>query len=224
MLHAEKYPTVPLYYRFLYNQICILLQPIPDSRIGNGKKQDIKLILDRTASYVHVANKLASQLNVEATKIRFISSDSVTNQPRDIIHFKPGKRIEEMLPNLPKPNEYAQFVSFENINTPIMYYEIMDVDVAELESRRSIEVNIIGPTLRKETKVTALVTRAGSVRQLLDQIIAKGKMEVKDPSKIRLYEAVDGKVTKEFSLDQTVDNVACEKLAVVYAEVRNIII
>lgn len=220
MINAEKYPSVPQYYKFLYNQVCILLQPLPDSRIGNGNKQDIKLILDRAASYVHVANRLASQLNVESTKIRFISFDPVTNQPRDIIHYKPGKRVEEMLPTLPKPNEYAQFVSFENINTPVMYYEVMDVDVAELESRRSIEVNIIGPTLRKETRVTALVSRAGSVRQLLDQVITKGKMEIKDPSKIRLYEAVDGKVTKEFSLDQTVDNVACEKLAVVYAEVN----
>ncbi|KAI7896456.1 uncharacterized protein EV154DRAFT_239233 [Mucor mucedo] len=218
LLNAEKYPSVPHYYKYLYNKVCILLQPVPDSRVGNGKKQDIKLILDRTASYAHVANRLASQLHVESTKIRFMSSDPATNQPRDIIHYKPGKRLEEMIPTLPKPNDYAQFVSFENINTPVMYYEIMDLDVAELESRRSIEVNIIGPTLRKETKVTALVTRAGSVRQLLDQVITKGKMEIKDPSKIRLYEAVDGKVTQEFSLDQTVDNVACEKTAVVYAE------
>jgi ubiquitin carboxyl-terminal hydrolase 7 len=121
---------------------------------------------------------------------------------------------------LPKPQDYAQFVSFDNINAPVLYYEVMDVDVADLESKRLIEVNIIGATLRKETKVTALVSRAGSVNQLLDQIISKGKMDVKDPNKIRLYEAVNGKVTKEFSPDQTVDNVASEKTAIVYAEVQ----
>ena len=103
---------------------------------------------------------------------------------------------------------------------PILYYEVLDVDISDLESKRSIEVVVLGSNLRKETKVSCLVSRAGSVGQLLDQIIVKGKMETKDPSKIRLFEAMDGKVTKEFSNDQTVDNVACEKSAVVYAEVN----
>lgn len=187
----------------------------------DGSRPEVKIVLDRTASYVVIAKTLASHLKVEASKIQFTSSDPITNQPRDVIVYKPGTKLEEMLPNIPKPSDYANFVSFDNVSTPVMYYEVMDVDVADLESKRSIDVTIIGPTLRKETKVTALVSRAGSVRQLLDQIIVKGKMDIKDPNKIRLYEAVDGKVTKEFSPDQTVDNVACEKSAVVYAEVIN---
>jgi ubiquitin carboxyl-terminal hydrolase 7 len=220
IVKSGQIALVPDYYASVYNQTYILFQPTPNSKTGHGNKQDVKIILDRTASYIIIANKLASHLKVEASKIRFTSSHPITNQPRDVIHYKPGTRLEEMLPNLPKPNEYAQFVRFENVNTPVMYYEVMDVDVADLESKRSIDVNIIGPTLRKETKVTVLVSRVGSVHQLLDQVIAKGKMDIKDPSKIRLFEAVDGKVTKEFSPDQTVDNVAVEKQAVVYAEVR----
>lgn len=210
--------SVPDYFTSLYNRTCILFKPKPSNSAKNTKHEEVRLILDRTASYITIANSLAAQLKVEASKIRFTSSHPITYQPRDIIHYKPGTRLEEMT-TLPKPQDYAQFVSFDNVNAPVLYYEVMDVDVADLESKRSIDVNIIGPTLRKETKVTALVSRAGSVQQLLDQIISKGKMDIKDPSKIRLYEAFDGKVTKEFSLDQTVDNVACEKSAVVYAEV-----
>ncbi|CAO3657616.1 unnamed protein product [Mucor hiemalis] len=210
--------TVPDYYNSLYNQTCILFQPTPNSKMKDGSRPEVKIVLDRTASYVVIAKTLASHLKVEASKIQFTSSHPITNQPRDVIVYKPGTKLEEMLPNIPKPSDYANFVSFDNVSTPVMYYEVMDVDVADLESKRSIDITIIGPTLRKETKVAALVSRAGSVRQLLDQIIVKGKMDIKDPNKIRLYEAVDGKVTKEFSPDQTVDNVACEKSAVVYAE------
>lgn len=213
--------SVPEYYAHLYNQCCVSFQPTPKNKTGNGNKQDFKLVLDRTSNYNLVATVLASKLNVGASKIRFTSSHPITNQPREVIQYKPGTKLEEMLPNLPKPNEYAQFINFDNVVTPVMYYEVMDVDVADLESKRSIDVNIIGPTLRKETKVTVLVSRVGSVHQLLDQVITKGKMDIKDPTKIRLFEAVDGKVTKEFSPDQTVDNVAIEKQAVVYAEVKD---
>ncbi|GAA5807685.1 hypothetical protein MFLAVUS_001059 [Mucor flavus] len=216
IVKSGRIATVPEFYNSLYNLTCILFQPTIYSK--NNNKQDVKIILDRTSSYADVTNKLAAQIGVSAGKLRLLPSHPITNQPREIVNYKPSTRLEEMIPNLPKPNEYAQFVSFENVNTPIMYYEVMDVDVADLESKRSIEVNIIGPTLRKETKVATLVSRAGSVRQLLDQVITKGKMEIKDASKIRLFEALDGKVTKEFSLDQTVDNVACEKNSIIYAE------
>ena len=211
--------SVPDYYNMLYNQTCILFQPTPNNNNNHEKKQEVKLVLDRTSNYITVANKLAQQLGLEASKIRFISSHPITNQPRDVILYKPSIKIEEMLPNIPKPSDYAQFVSFDNVGTPVLYYEVLDVDIADLDSKRSIDVTVIGSTLRKETKVNALVSRAGSVRHLLDQIIVKGKMDTKDPSKIRLYEAVNGKVTKEFSPDQTVDNVASEKTAIVYAEV-----
>lgn len=212
--------TVPDYYASLYNRACIMFQPHPNSKNDNGTKQEVKIILDRTSNYITIAKKLAEQIKVEASKLRFTSSHPITNQPRDVIEYKPNTKLEEMLHNIPKPSEYAQFISFDNVSTPVLYYEVLDVDVADLESKRSIDVIILGPTLRKETKVTALVSRVGSVHQLLDQVIAKGKMEVKDPNKIRLYEAVGGKVTKEFSPDQTVDNVACTEGAVVYAEVN----
>ncbi|RCH93495.1 hypothetical protein CU098_000880, partial [Rhizopus stolonifer] len=208
--------SVPDYYASLYNKACVLFKPKPN--VNNSKHDEAKLVLNRTANYNMIATQLADELGVEATKIRFTSSHPITNQPRDIIPYKPTTRLQDMLLNLPKPQEYLQFVNFDHISPPMLYYEILDVDVADLESKRSIEVVIIGPTLRKETKVNALVSRAGSVRQLLDQVITKGKMEIKDPDRIRLYEAIEGKVTKEFSLDQTVDNVAIEKSAIVYAE------
>lgn len=207
--------TAPDYYASLYNRSFVLFKPLPSTQ----HKQEAKLVLNRHSSYTAVAQELAKEIGANPNRIRFTSSHPITHQPREVIAYKPTAKLEEMMPNLPKPADYQQFVSFEKMNTPILFYETLEVDLADLESKRSIEVSVLGPTLRKETKVTALVSRAGTVRQLLDQVIAKSKMEVKDPAKIRLYEAVDSKLTKEFSLEQPVDNVATEKNAIVYAEV-----
>ncbi|KAI8991002.1 hypothetical protein BDF20DRAFT_903898 [Mycotypha africana] len=210
--------SVPDYYQSLYNRVGVLFKPKPNSE-NNSQHEEIKLTLDRTASYVTVAKSLADPLKVEASKIRFTNSYAVTHQPREVIHYKPGTRLEEMV-TLAKPQEYLQCANFDtSAPLSVMYYEVLDIDVADLETKRSMDVIVLGPTLRKETKITVLLARTGSVRQLLEQIISKGKMEVKDPARIRLYEAVDGKVTKEFSLDQTIDNVATTgKSTVVYAE------
>ncbi|KAG1172248.1 hypothetical protein G6F70_001903 [Rhizopus microsporus] len=206
--------TAPDYYASLYNRSFVLFKPLPSTQ----HKQEAKLVLNRHSSYTAVAQELAKEIGANPNRIRFTSSHPITHQPREVIAYKPTTKLEEMIPNLPKPADYQQFVSFEKMNTPILFYETLEVDLADLESKRSIEVSVLGPTLRRETKVTALVSRAGTVRQLLDQVIAKSKMEVKDPAKIRLYEAVDSKLTKEFSLEQPVDNVATEKNAIVYAE------
>ncbi|EIE78675.1 hypothetical protein RO3G_03379 [Rhizopus delemar RA 99-880] len=214
ILKKGNIASVPEYYASLYNRTMILFKPLPSA----NNKQEIKLILNRTATYTVIAKALAKELGADANRIRFTACHPITHQPRETITYKPTLRLEEMMPSLPKPNEYQQFVSLEKMNTPSLFYELLEVDIADLESKRSIEVNVLGPTLRKETKVTALVSRAGTVRQLLDQVILKGKMEAKDPAKIRLYEALDGKLTKEFSLEQPVDNVATEKNAIVYAE------
>lgn len=215
---------MPDYYTSLYNQTCILFKPKPNST-NNSSHEEAKIVLDRTYSYSRVASKLAEKLNVEASKIRFsISYANNSNQPGPAIAYKPAIKLQDMVYTLPKHAELTQlgelgaYVNPDHYPIHVLFYEVMDVDVADLETKRSIEVNIIGPTLRKETKITAVIPRTGSVQQLLDQAIMKGKMETKDPSKIRLFEVMNGKVTKEFSLDQTIDNVATEKSAIVYAE------
>ncbi|KAI8347676.1 hypothetical protein BD560DRAFT_493139 [Blakeslea trispora] len=205
--------SVPDYYVSLYNKSCVLFKPKPN--VVQAQHDEVRVVLDRTSNYRAIAAQLAAKIGVEANKIRFTASHPITHQPREVIQYKSTTRLEEMLSNLPKPQDYLQLVGFDHADVPILYYEVLDVDVSDLESKRSIEVIVLGSNLRKETKVTCLVSRTGSVRQLLDQIVIKARM---DSGKIRMYEVVDGKVTKEFSNDQTVDNVACEKSAIVYAE------
>ncbi|KAI9264786.1 hypothetical protein BY458DRAFT_587512 [Sporodiniella umbellata] len=206
--------TAPDYYNSLYNRTLIMFKPLP-SIID---KKEVKIVLDRTSSYASIAKALAKEIGADANRIRFTASHVVTLQPREAIGYKPTLKLEDMVPYLPKPADYQQFISFDKMNTPCLFYELLEVDLADLESRRSIEVNVLGSNLRKDTKVTTLVPRSGTVTQLLDQIILKGKMEVKDPNKIRLFEVVDSRLIKEFSLEQPIDNVAVEENTTVYAE------
>ncbi|KAI8886846.1 cysteine proteinase [Backusella circina FSU 941] len=201
--------SAPDYYRHLYHQAVVSFEPI------DAKRKGVQLKLDRTLPYSAVAARLASELNVEAGKIRLMTD---TDTPAHLVQYKPDTKLEEMVPDLPVPEDYMQHNQFERVHMPTLYYEVLDINVADLESKRSIDVTVVGPTLRQGTKVTALVSRVGTVQQLLEMIVAKTKLDIKDPSLIRLFEVENGLVTKEFSPDQTVDSVATEEDAMVYAE------
>jgi ubiquitin carboxyl-terminal hydrolase 7 len=187
-----------------------LFEPVED-------QEGVQLVLDRTLPYSAVVARLASQLNVEAGKIRLMDD---RDTPAHLVQYKEDTPLEVMVSDLPSPEDYMHHIEFARVHTPIVYYEVLDINVADLESKRSIDVTVVGPTLRQGTKVTALVSRIGTVKQLLETIIAKAKLEIEDPSLIRLFEVENGLVTKEFSPDQTVDSVATEENAMVYAEVK----
>jgi ubiquitin carboxyl-terminal hydrolase 7 len=210
--------TLPNYCSQLYNQAAVLFKPTGESK----SLPEIVLVMDRTSTYSMIALKLATQLKVEvASKIRFTEANSITGQPRSIIQYKPGIRLEDMVLNLPKPQDYLQHVGFDHIIKPILFFEVLEVDVADLDSKRSIDITVIGQNMRKENKISVIVPRISTVGLLLNTIISKAKLDVHDPMKVRLFEVQNALIVKEFSLEQTVDCVTQEKSVTIYAEVRS---
>ncbi|KAI8877977.1 cysteine proteinase [Backusella circina FSU 941] len=208
--------TLPNYCSHLYNQAAVLFKPTGESK----SLPEITLVMDRTSTYSTIALRLATQLKVEvASKIRFTEANSITGQPRSIIQYKPGVRLEDMVLNLPKPQDYLQHVGFDHVIKPILFYEVLEVDVADLDSKRSMEITVIGQTLRKENKISVLVPRISTVSMLVNTIISKAKLDVHDPMRVRLFEVQNAVIIQEFSLEQTVDCVTQEKAVTIYAEI-----
>lgn len=222
-----RFTSVVDYYASIYHRVCIMFKPKPTNNNNNNNKyrDEIKLILNRTWTYSTVASKIAERLNVEASKIQLTSAyNNMSTSPRGVSILSPGglkpsMRLEEMLPMLPKATDYAQFVGFEHISAPVLFYEVLEVDVADLKTKRTMDVVLIGSNLRKETKINCIMPRTATVYQLLEQVITKGKANVKEPFKMRLFDVKESRIIKEFSLDDTVDSIANEKSTITYAEV-----
>ncbi|KAG0193985.1 hypothetical protein DFQ28_002094 [Apophysomyces sp. BC1034] len=209
MVEQGRHATVREFYTVVHNRIVVLFKPKVDKR-----GQEVKLNLDRRAGYYYVARELGKLVGAEPSRIRFSTANFMTNKPKDVLAYSPTMNIEQMVPSMLSAGEYAQAVSIESIRTPVVFYEVLDFSVADLETKRFIKVNLLGETLRDEIQVTVLVPKTGFVRDLANVVQTKSKI---DPEQLRLFEVTDGRIVKEFSLDQPIDNVG-DKLSVLYAE------
>ncbi|KAF7729663.1 hypothetical protein EC973_004036 [Apophysomyces ossiformis] len=209
MVEQGRHATVRAYFGAIQNRVIILFKPKVDKR-----GQEVKLQLNRRSTYYQVARELGKALGAEPTKIRFTTANSVTNKPKEVLPYSASLDLEQMAPMMPTSTEYAQALSLDSVRVPVVYYEILDYSIMDLETKRFMKIHVLGDTLREEATLTVLVPKTGFVRDLAEEIQTKNKL---DPQQLRLYEVSEGKIVKEFSLDQPIDNVG-DKLSVLYAE------
>lgn len=206
------------YFAAVYNRVMVEFKPKTDKR-----GREVTLTLDRRASYNTVARELAKVLEADASKIRFTTANTVTKQPKDVISYASRLSLEAMTPSMLNALDYAHSVGLESIPPPILYYEVLDVNLADLETKKSLKISILHPTLRDETSVNVLVPRTGSGRELFEALCAKGKLENKSAEKIRVYEVVGGRITCELSMDQPIDDLGDKAGSALYAEVKDLL-
>lgn len=214
-MHAEgRFATVREYFASIYNRVMVEFRPKADKRL-----QEVTLTLDRRSTYLTVARELAKAVDAEPTKLRFTTAHTLTRQPKDVLPYSSRLTLEMMAPGMPNAAEYAHAVSIESVTPPVIYYEVLDVSLVDLETKKSFKVNVLHPTLRDETPVDVLVPKTGVGRDLIQAIVAKSKLDTKDLEKIRVFEVVDGQIVTELSLDQPVDALSVKVGATLYAEV-----
>lgn len=207
--------TVREYFASLYHQVEVEFKPKTDKR-----GEEVKLKLDRRIMYSSVARDLAKALPLECDpmRIRFTTA-GLSKQPKDVLPYSPRLALENMVPGLWSAADYALAADRAQVPPGLIYYEVLDVSVADLETKKSLKVNVIYPTLRDETTVHALVPRTGIVRDLVASVCAKAKIDAAEPEHVRVFETSDGKISAEFSPDQSIDSVN-DKSAHIYAEVK----
>ncbi|ORX43087.1 cysteine proteinase [Hesseltinella vesiculosa] len=231
-------PNVREYYKLMYNQVLVQFKEKTEKRDSNGGNGNvgvnggapgalttngdtIQLILNREATYDQVARELGHKLGCVSSKIRLTTANPVTKQPKEVIHFRSNMQLEEMARGIFRAQEYAHAVTLETLTPiPLIYYEVLDVSMAVLENQRSLQVTLLGPGgIRDETTLTLNVPRVGSVSSLVPALVQskKCKIDVSAPERLRFFESVGGRITKEFSLDQPIDNVS-ENVPILYIE------
>ncbi|KAI8145421.1 hypothetical protein BJV82DRAFT_603604 [Fennellomyces sp. T-0311] len=208
--------TVRDFYSALFNRVVVNFKPKLDKQ---GK--EISLKLDRRATYGHVARELAKALNADQHKLMFTTANPTTKQPKEPLSHSTRMTLETMIPSMANAHEYAHAVSIDSIPAPVMYYDILDVNLADLESKKSIRVTLLHPTLRDESTINVLVPRAGIASDITQAVCAKSKIDSKaSPDHLRVFEVIDGRIASVLTADQTVSGLGDKPGSAVYVEVK----
>lgn len=141
-MKAGGYADAREYYDYLLNRIVVKFHP----KVPSDPEQDIfEITLSRKMSYDQFSAKVGERLGVNPTHIRFSTVNAATAKPKATIRRNPNQTLSQIL--LPQFGTYTA-----NQRHDALYYEIMDMSLSEMETKKSIKVTLVTDGLAKEVR------------------------------------------------------------------------
>jgi len=174
--------------------------------------EEFELVLSTKLSYDKFSEKVGEKLGVNPTHLRFYTVNVNTGVPR-----APVKRQapNQTLLNILNPTGYSQLSMTQRHDS--LYYEVLDISLAELDTKKSIKITLLNESTAKEDTYDVLVTKSGVIEDLIEALVKKAKIPGEDEGgKMHVYEASNHKFFRE--LDRTYPVISINDYAQVIAE------
>lgn len=153
-----------------------------------------KLDLSRKMSYEQFSAKVGEYLKIDPTHIRFSTINSTTGKAKMAV-----KRNATNLTQILSP----AFGTYGNSNQrdDALFYEILDMSLTELDTKKSLRVIYLAADLSKEEVLDILVPKMGTFRDLYAGIEKKVTLNKEMVEYLRVYEISNGKIYREYRPD-----------------------
>ncbi|OZJ04728.1 hypothetical protein BZG36_01825 [Bifiguratus adelaidae] len=198
----QSYATAPEYYDYLQNRIFVTFKPKFDKAA-----EEFELVLSRKDNYDAVATKVAKHLNADPNNIRFTTANSTNGSPKSVLK----RSVYQILADMVQPLYGASLMN-------LLYYEVLQFSVAEMETKKAVKVNWLGNGLQPDTIIELLVPKISNIGDLCETLKAKHvKLDPAGTNEIRVYEAVGNKIDREFASHESVSSIN-STYATLYAE------
>ena len=114
------------------------------ARLPKNDDEVFELALSRKMSYDQFSAKVGERLKVDPTHIRFSTMNATTLKPKAIIKRNPNQNLWQIL--------MPQFNSYNNSNqkSDSLFYEVMEMSLSELETKKSMKVTWVSEGVMKE--------------------------------------------------------------------------
>lgn len=97
-------------------------------------------------SYDQFSAKVGEHLGVIPTHIRFSTVNSATGKPKAAVKRNVNQNLNQILS--------PQFGAYTNNNqrSDTLYYEVMDMSLSEMETKKTLKVTLVSEGLSKEVR------------------------------------------------------------------------
>ncbi|KAK0651817.1 hypothetical protein B0T16DRAFT_404747 [Cercophora newfieldiana] len=208
---SDRFEDAREYYDFLLNKRTIAFRAHPQ-KCDPELYPDFELVLSTKISYDRLAEKVGEKLAVPSTHLRFYTVNASTGHPRAAV-----KRVaqNQSLLNILNPTGYGQLNM--NQRSDSLYFEVLDMSLAELDTKKSLKITLLSEGITKEEQFDVLVTKSGQVEDLIEALIKKAKIPSEEEGgRIRLYETSNHKFFRE--LERTYPVISINDYTQVVAE------
>lgn len=201
--NQNLYSSVPLFYDFLQNRVLVQFKP----RYENPNDADFDLMLSKKMTYEVMAARVGDYLKQDPLKIRFTSSNPQNSQPKSIIK----RALNQSVADITGTNYYS---AHPNV---IVYYELLDISIVELETKKSLKVIWTGINNKEEGSYPFLLPKTSTFSDVADNLIKNVKLTENGSGRIRIFEiTLNGRAQREYTGSEMIGNL--NEPAELYAE------
>ncbi|CAI9094723.1 OLC1v1030510C1 [Oldenlandia corymbosa var. corymbosa] len=185
-----QYPDVASFLDYIKNR-----QVIHFRRLESPGEDDFCLELVKNDSYDDVVVEVADKLGLDdPSKVRLTPHDCYSEKPKpNSIKYQAANLLDMLLHN--------------NQLSDILYYEVLEIPLPELQSLKTLEVAFY-PTTKGEVSILNFrLPKRSTLEDLLK--LVETKVELSEPkAKIRFLHVINHKIFKIFSLKEKIGNIA----------------
>ncbi|KAJ6022176.1 ubiquitin C-terminal hydrolase, partial [Penicillium herquei] len=203
---AALFPDARQFYDHLLNRMDVSFAPIKSSE----EPGDFVLTLSRKMTYDQFSKKVGEHLNVDPTHLRFAPVMASTGKAKPFLKRSITSNLSQIL-----NGQYGTY-GYTMHRADALYYEVLDMSLSDFESKKSFKVTFLPDGIAKEEVIEVLVARNGTVAELLSALQQKAKLDDEAFRNIRLFEAHNGKFSKEIREDFNVSTI--NEYSTLYAE------
>lgn len=140
---SDHYEDAKEYYDFLCNKRTVMFDPHPQ-KCDAQQYPGFQLVLNTKISYDRLAEKVGETLGVPGTHLRFYTVNATSGNPRTAVKRTQNQTLMLIL----NPAGYGQLNM--NQRTDCLYFEVLDMSLAELDTRKSIKITLLSEGITKE--------------------------------------------------------------------------
>ncbi len=144
-----------------------------------------------------MAAKAGERLKHDPMKLRFVTANGPNGTPKTVLKRNSNQTVSEIV----SP-------SYLQGQASLLYYELLDVSITELEVKRSLKIYWTGHNNKEESVHPFLLHKTTSINELIDHLAKVVKLSPEGSQKIRIFEVTrDGKQQREFNGTEMIGNV-----------------
>ena len=177
------------FYDYLLNRKQVMFLP---KAAAEGEESTFKLDLSRKMSYEQFSAKVGEHLKLDPTHLRFWTINLATGKPKATVKRSLSQNLSQILS--------PSFGTHGNSNQcdDRLFYEVLDMSLSELETKRSCRVFYLSDGHTREDLYDILAPKAGTVKDLIDGLIKKANFGPEIADHLRIYEISQSRVHREY--------------------------
>ncbi|PLW36364.1 hypothetical protein PCANC_16194 [Puccinia coronata f. sp. avenae] len=181
------------FYDFFTNRVLVQFKPLHDDM---ATTIEFDLLLSNKLTYDQMASQVGERLQHDPMKLQFTSSHQ--GNPKDIIRRTAAQgTLADMIQS-----------SYKNAPNNVLFYELLDMSIVEIETKRNVKVTWTGAHNGEKAKHSFLMPKTSSMHDVADKLSTLVKFSENSTRKIKLFTIHDGRIQKQFAGGEILRDVA----------------